>query len=156
MLTLKYSNIHNGEISFLRAKTARTSKVKKEVSAIITPEMQAIIDRWGNKEHKPDSYIFGYLSGSETPLEQKDKIQSTVKLCNKRLKKIGKAVGIDEISTYTARHSFATVLKRSGANISYISESLGHNDLKTTENYLASFEREEREKNARLLTNFGN
>jgi len=38
---------------------------------------------------------------------------------------------------------------------SHISESLGHNDLKTTENYLASFEREEREKNARLLTNFG-
>jgi len=48
----------------------------------------------------------------------------------------------------------ATVLKRSGANIAYISESLGHADLKTTENYLASFEREEREKNAKLLTNF--
>ena len=56
--------------------------------------------------------------------------------------------------TYTARHSFATVLKRSGANIAYISESLGHSDLRTTENYLASFEKEEREKNARLLTNF--
>ena len=48
--------------------------------------------------------------------------------------------------TYTARHSYATVLKRSGANIAYISESLGHNDLKTTENYLASFEKEERKK----------
>ena len=67
---------------------------------------------------------------------------------------IGKALGIDHISTYTARHSFATVLKRSGANIAYISESLGHQDLKTTENYLASFEREEREKNADLLTKF--
>ena len=67
---------------------------------------------------------------------------------------IGKALGIDHISTYTARHSFATVLKRSGANIAYISESLGHQDLKTTENYLASFEREEREKNAELLTKF--
>jgi integrase len=155
MLTLKYSNIHNGEIYFLRAKTVRTSKVKKEVNAIITPEMQAIIDRWGNKDRKPDSYIFAYLSGNETPLEQKDKIKSIVKLCNKRLKKIGVALGIEGISTYTARHSFATVLKRSGANIAYISESLGHSDLKTTENYLASFEREEREKNARLLTNFG-
>jgi len=57
--------------------------------------------------------------------------------------------------THTARHSFASVLKRSGANIAYISESLGHSDLKTTENYLASFEKAERIKNAALLTNFG-
>jgi integrase len=155
MLTLKYSNIHNGEICFLRAKTSRTAKLKKEVCAILTPEIQSIIDRWGNKDRKPDSYIFGYLSGNETPIEKKDIIKSIVKLCNKRLKKIGAMLGIEGISTYTARHSYATVLKRSGANISYISESLGHNDLKTTENYLASFEREEREKNAKLLTNFG-
>jgi site-specific recombinase XerD len=46
------------------------------------------------------------------------------------------------------------VLKRSGANIAYISEVLGHSDLKTTENYLAFFETEERKKNALLLTNF--
>ena len=64
------------------------------------------------------------------------------------------ALGIGNISTYTARHSFATVLKRAGANIAYISESLGHQDLKTTENYLASFEREERQRNAELLTQF--
>ena len=70
------------------------------------------------------------------------------------MKKIGEKLGISGISTYTARHSYATVLKRSGANIAYISESLGHADLKTTENYLASFEREEREKNAKMLTNF--
>ncbi|GHT58966.1 hypothetical protein AGMMS50239_04570 [Bacteroidia bacterium] len=44
---------------------------------------------------------------------------------------------------------------RTLANIAYISESLGHNDLKTTENYLASFEKEERVKNASFLTNFG-
>ena len=88
-------------------------------------------------------------------MEAKNVVRAITKLCNKRLKKIGKSIGIEGISTYTARHSYATVLKRSGANIAYISESLGHNDLKTTENYLASFEREEREKNASFLTNFG-
>ena len=67
---------------------------------------------------------------------------------------IGQALGFRIISTYTARHSFATVLKRAGANIAYISESLGHQDLRTTENYLARFEREERIKNAELLTKF--
>ena len=73
---------------------------------------------------------------------------------NKRMKEVGEQLGIGNISTYTARHSFATVLKRAGTNIAYISESLGHQDLRTTENYLASFEREERIKNAELLTKF--
>ena len=76
------------------------------------------------------------------------------KAINKRMANIGQALGIGNISTYTARHSFATVLKRAGANIAYISESLGHQDLKTTENYLACFEREERQKNAELLSKF--
>ena len=154
MLKLKYSNIQNGEIYFIRSKTIRTSKVKRELQAAITPEMQAIIDRWGNKNRQSNSYIFDYLKGNETPLREKSIINDIIRRCNRQMKQIGEAVGIEGISTYTARHSYATVLKRSGANIAYISESLGHSDLKTTENYLASFEREEREKNARLLTNF--
>ena len=55
---------------------------------------------------------------------------------------------------YISRHSFATVLKRAGAKTSYISESLGHSNLAVTENYLAYFEKEERIRNAQLLTNF--
>ena len=42
--------------------------------------------------------------------------------------------------TYIIRHTFATVLKRSGVNIAIISESLGHSDLSTTQIYLDSFE----------------
>lgn len=155
LITLKYSDIQNGEIYFIRAKTMYTSKIKKEICAIVTPEMQAIIDRWGVPNKDPNAYIFGFLKGDETPMQIKSRTRDVISRCNKYLKKIGKAIGIEGLSTYTARHSYATVLKRSGANIAYISESLGHNDLKTTENYLASFEKEEREKNAKLLTNFG-
>ena len=155
LITLKYSNIRNGEICFIRSKTIITSRVKKEICAVITPEMQAIMDRWGNPDKSPDSYIFGFLNGDETPLQIKNRVRDVISNCNRRLRKIGKAIGIEGLSTYTARHSYATVLKRSGANIAYISESLGHNDLKTTENYLASFEKEERIKNAGFLTNFG-
>ncbi len=90
----------------------------------------------------------------ETLMGQKHKTQYLTRAINKRMVQIGEALGIGNISTYTARHSFATVLKRAGANIAYISESLGHQDLKTTENYLASFEREERQRNAELLTKF--
>jgi integrase/recombinase XerD len=58
--------------------------------------------------------------------------------------KIGEELSIGNITTYTARHSFASVLKRSGANIAFIGESLSHRGLKTTESYLASFEKEVR------------
>lgn len=44
---------------------------------------------------------------------------------------------------HVARHTYATVLKRSGVNIGIISESLGHSDLKTTQIYLDSFENSE-------------
>ena len=154
LLNLKYSNIVGDEICFYRQKTIKTSKIKKEIRATITPEMQAIIDRWGNSDKKPNSYIFPYLTGEEDLTKKKNVMHDVIKRTNKRLEKIGAAVGIEGLTTYAARHSYATVLKRSGANIAFISESLGHNDLKTTENYLASFEKEERRKNAALLTNF--
>ena len=150
---LRYRDIVNGEICFVRQKTARTTRTRKEIRIVVTDRMLAIIDRWGNPP-APDRFIFPVLDGSEDAMRRKLKTQYLTRAINKRMATIGEALGIGNISTYTACHSFATVLKRAGANIAYISESLGHNDLKTTENYLASFEREERVKNAELLTKF--
>lgn len=153
LMRLKYSDIHNGEICYVRRKTRRTTKTVKEIRAIITPKMQDIINKWGNK-YAPNAYIFPILKGGETEAEIDHRCTTYTSLVNIYTKKLGRLLGIGDVTTYTARHSFATVLKRSGANIAYISESLGHSNLKITENYLASFEREEREKNAALLTNF--
>ena len=150
---LRFRDIVNGEICFVRQKTARTTRTRKEIRVVVTDRMLAIIDRWGNPP-APDRFIFPVLDGSEDAMRRKLKTQYLTRAINKRMATIGEALGIGNISTYTARHSFAAVLKRAGANIAYISESLGHNDLKTTENYLASFEREERVKNAELLTKF--
>ena len=154
LIKLQYKNIVDGEICFVRQKTELTSKTRKEIRAIITPEIQAILNKWGTPHKRPNDYIFPYIDGTESAEKRKKLTKDLTKRINKRMKIIGAAVGIGGISTYTARHSYATVLKRSGANIAYISESLGHNDLKTTESYLASFEKEERQKNASLLTNF--
>lgn len=150
---LRYRDIVNGEICFVRQKTEHTTKTRKEIRVIVTDRMQTIIDRRGNVP-APDRFIFPILDGSEDALALKHKTQYLTRAINKRMAEVGKQLGFGSISTYTARHSFATVLKRAGANIAYISESLGHQDLKTTENYLASFEREERQKNAELLTKF--
>ena len=115
--------------------------------------MQQIIDKWGNHK-RTDSYIFTFLSDKLTPEVEMRLVKNATSLINKKMRAIGKDLGYGVISTYTARHSFATVLKRSGANTAFIGESLGHTDLKTTENYLDSFEDDTRLKNASQLTNF--
>ncbi|MCK3682804.1 site-specific integrase [Maribellus sp. YY47] len=153
MLKLKFSNISNGEIHFYRTKTYRTAKRRKEIAATYTSEMKSIVEKWGNP-FQNDGYLFPFLKGGETPEDIVLIANDITRRINRRMNKIGKSLGIGSISTYTARHSFATVLKRSGANVAYISESLGHQDIHTTNNYLASFEQEERKKNAALLTQF--
>lgn len=154
MSLLKWSNIENGEICFVRLKTKNRTKTEQVIRAIITPKMQEIIDKWGTKP-SADGYIFPILNKFiKTPEKIYNKQFYFMVKTNRCTNWIGQELGIGKITTYTARHSYATVLKRSGANIAYISESLGHTNLKTTASYLASFEREEREKNALLLEQF--
>lgn len=150
ILQFTKDNIKGNTIQFYRQKTLSTSTNKKLIVAEITPEMQSIIDEHG----KLSKYLFPILSGKETSLEKLNKIKGFTRSLNHYLTKIGISLGIGNITSYTSRHSFATVLKRSGANIAFISESLGHTDVKTTENYLDSFEDDERKKNAKLLTDF--
>jgi site-specific recombinase XerD len=79
--------------------------------------------------------------------------QQLTKIINKYIKQITKEVGINKnVTTYFARHSFATVLKRSGAKIEMISELLGHSNVGVTENYLDSFEKEQIQKETDVLT----
>jgi len=130
------------------------SKEKKINSAFILPEMELIINTWGNPDRSPKSYIFPFLHDGLSPEDERKIVKNTTSLINKKMRKIGEALGYGSISTYTARHSYATVLKRSGTNIAYISETLGHSDIKVTENYLANFEDETHKRNARILTNF--
>ena len=59
------------------------------------------------------------------------------------VKRIGEKLNIDiNLRSYVARHSYATVLKRSGVATNIMSESLGHHIEKTTQVYLYSFENE--------------
>ncbi|WP_374693570.1 hypothetical protein [Bacteroides thetaiotaomicron] len=46
MLFLRYGNIVDGEIYFVRSKTSHTSNHKREIRAVLTPEMRDIIKRW--------------------------------------------------------------------------------------------------------------
>ena len=60
---------------------------------------------------------------------------------NNWMKEIGKDLGFNlTLTTYVARHSFATILVRGGAPIAFASQSLGHTSILTTQKYFAGFD----------------
>lgn len=149
LANLKYSNIKGQTIVFERAKTEESSNDNGEITVVITRQIGRIIDRWG----VGSGYIFDIQKEGMTAEEQHRTIQQTIANTNKYMKRICAGLEIPKATTYTARHSFATVLKRSGASVEYISESLGHKNIRTTQNYLADFEIEEKKKWAEKMEN---
>ena len=153
MLFLKYGNIMNGEICFIRSKTMYAYGRSKVIRAVVCPEMQRIMQRWGNvPDGSPETFIFPFLRGDEDSFKAAIAVRQVIVKCNNALKLIASQIGIPPFTTYAARHSFATVMQRSGVAVSFISESLGHSSLSVTENYLAGFDRETRFRNASFLT----
>lgn len=150
LLRLKYKDIEDGEISWFRQKTITKNKEKIKIIALITEEMQQIIDKQKSSK-APGNYIFPYLKDGLSAIDQRKIVQDVTHTINKKMRKIGKALGYGDITTYAARHSFATILMTGGAYVAEISKSMGHKNLKTTEIYLGSFGKDSRIKNAGLL-----
>ena len=135
--TLRYSDIQNGRIYYQRHKTG------KELNSPILPQTRNILERYSKSDASPDDYIFPILDRHIHKSEQQicNRVHKVIGHVNSNLKRIAEMAGLHvNLTTYVARHTFATVLKRSGVNIAIISESLGHSDLETTQIYLDSFE----------------
>lgn len=154
LISLKWKNLSDNEISYFREKTKRTTTNKQKIVIPVLPEMKNIIEKWGNGNRDPEGYMFGYLEGSATADKVRLVSQNLTRLMNKHLKKIAQAVGLPGVSTYTARHSFSTILLNAGASVEFISEALGHSDISTTKAYLSGFQSDIRKKMNSNLLNF--
>lgn len=156
MAMLQYKQVEKDTITFIRAKTERSTRHQsKAITAVLAPEAQEVIKRWGNKPEKPDEYIFPILTQGLTPEAQQARIKQSIKTINTYIKRIAEAVGIEKnVTTYTARHSYSTVLKQAGVSTAFISEALGHTSEKTTQSYLDSFETEAKRQVVSKLTAF--
>lgn len=129
---LKADNIIDKRLIYNRKKTKKLIKLPIQEKAL------DIIDKY-----KSDScYLFPILSEfHKTEIQKANRIHKVLAKINKCLKEIGAELNLPiDITTYVARHTYATVLKRSGVNTSIISESLGHSSEKITQIYLDSFE----------------
>ncbi|CVK15995.1 hypothetical protein Ga0061079_104114 [Apibacter mensalis] len=71
MLRLKYRNFQQGEIFFTDKKHSESPNRKREISAILTPKINKIIQQWGNAAHHSDNYLFPYLKDDETAEQEK-------------------------------------------------------------------------------------
>ena len=140
-------------IEFVREKTKLSSRGnQKTIEVIIVPETKTIIEKWCKFRNDPENYIFPFFEKEDIELIKRSKVMQLVKTTNKYLKKLSQELQLPQvITTYHARHSFASTLKESGAPVEFISEALGHANQQTTESYLKSFSRVQKEKWAHVL-----
>lgn len=153
---LKHRNAHPSYITFLREKTKRTTK-GNPVNIIATRNtfIDHIIAKWGQPFTHADGYIFNIAEIGDDAETIRKKVKQFTKNTNKWMKKIGEDLGIEmPVTTYVARHSYATILVQSGAPLKLASTNLGHQSLTTTERYFAGFEMGVQEEYAKALMEF--
>ncbi len=130
---LTKDNIIENRLIYVRKKTKKLIKL---------PLQEKSLEILSKYELCKNYYIFPILSKvHKSEIQQANRLHKVMAKVNKKLKVIGEELKLPiELTTYVARHSYATVLKRSGVSTSIISESLGHSSEKVTQIYLDSFE----------------
>jgi len=120
-------------IEYIRRKT------KKEMKFKILPPAFKIIKKYMPEEiQNTNSYVFPILNEKHDTQEKiYNRVFSVRKQINSNIKAVAKLLSIDNhITTYVARHTFATVLKKSNLPIGVIQQTLGHESESTTQIYL--------------------
>ncbi len=125
---LKRNNLADGVLHYKRRKTGKLISVKWEGC------MQDIVDKYGDTESQ---YLLPLISENTTNIRRS--YLNAAHTINRNLKTIGKMLSIrHSLTMYVARHTWATLAKNNDIPIYIISESLGHESIKTTQIYLAS------------------
>lgn len=133
MAFLTKENLVDGYIVYKRHKTNQEMRVK------ITDRLKALIDKYQSPHRK---YLFPILQGSNPGWKD---YQTALRVQNNRLKRIAAKAKLDpsRLSTYVARHTWASIAKQKGVPDYVISDSLGHTSLRTTRYYISTFHNDE-------------
>ena len=114
-------------------------KTNQQLAIRVEPCMKAIILRY-SKINKDSPYVFPIISSLDKQAAFMQ-YQTHLRQYNRLLKKLSEKIQVAEnISSYTARHTWATVARNKGVPLSVISAGMGHTSEKTTQIYLASIE----------------
>jgi integrase len=132
---LTWENIQGNRLIYRRAKTKVRFNVK------IQPETSEIL-RFYKEKNIGNKYIFPILDSRihKTDTQKYNRINKVRKQINKKLGLLAILADIDKkITTYWARHTYASVQKFRGTPTSMIKELMGHSSEKVTEIYLNKF-----------------
>ena len=133
MAYLTGKNIVNNRLIYNRRKTSKLINLPMQ-------ERAKMVLKEYNKSNQ--TFLFPILSNTHKTEQQRlNRLHKVITKVNRALKVIGEELCIPiKLTTYVARHSYATVLKRAGVSTSIICESLGHSSEKVTQIYLDGFE----------------
>jgi len=150
ILRLKNNAINNkDEITFIRHKTSRN---QEETRIPLTKNSKNILNKYGRiNKSAPNDYILPYLAGKTDNKTIANTINRIDKKINAGLKSISENLGIDKITTYNARHTFATHMRDSGMEPGQLATLMGHLSTKTTEIYLSTISTTAIEKSKAIL-----
>ena len=129
---LKKSDIRNGQLQYSRKKSGQTLTISWE------KPMQEIVDAYSHLT-KDTPYLLPVITTQDgTERKQYEKAEHNV---NRNLKKIGEMAGLHiPLTTYVARHSWASIMRDMGNDITVVGKGLGHSDIKTTQIYLSTID----------------
>jgi len=146
LANLKHENIHENTLQYRRSKTGQPFTIK------LTDNALAIIEKYTNLNPN-NSYVFPIIKHENRKYTE---YRNALTLVNKKLKIIGKSINCSiPLTTYVARHSWATIAKHDGVSTSIISEGLGHATEHTTQIYLDSFGNDVIDKANDIITDLG-
>jgi integrase len=153
MALLRFRDIKNDHIVFERAKTQDTTRERSFIEIPMRTETWDVIKRVGNysKMNNPNAFVFDVLRDGLTPKQVKSRVHDLIAETNEALKKVAEELELPPLTTYWARHTFATIAWKKGADLIFIQRALGHSDPKTTQRYLDSFDIETKRMVANLL-----
>lgn len=153
---LKWKDLATDTIIFERQKTKNTHRSSNsKIVALRNEKINAIIRKWSNKNTDGENFVFDIIDPCDTPKIVKQKVQQFIKVINKWMKRIGEDLEFElKLTTYVARHSFATILVQNGAPLEFASQSLGHTNLTTTQRYFAGFDLKAQKEFTKFLTDF--
>lgn len=145
-------NWNKDVITYFRAKTRNTDSELKKITVYLNDFALSIFEKYGTK-NKSD-YVFDIISENKQPYENFRSIKNFTSFINDNIKRLIKGCDLPVITTYWARHSFATNAVRNGASMEFVSDALNHSDMKTTKSYFAGFEDEAKKEFAQKLMDF--
>lgn len=133
MAFLRKSDIRGGMITYFRHKTGQN------LAARIEPCIDRIVRRY--ESATADSpYVFPLIRSSVPECAFRE-YRIALGIYNRRLRELSGLVGIDvPLTSYVARHTWATVARNRNIPLSVISAGMGHTSEKTTQIYLASLD----------------